>query len=34
DAERRGRAASAGLSGTLEELFLHGASPPAQHARP
>ncbi|MBI7343031.1 TetR/AcrR family transcriptional regulator EscR [Pseudomonas aeruginosa] len=32
DAERRGRAASAGLSATLEELFLRGASNPAQPA--
>ncbi len=34
DAERRGRAASAGLSATLEELFLRGASNPAQPAYP
>ncbi|HHX0933792.1 TPA: TetR/AcrR family transcriptional regulator EscR [Pseudomonas aeruginosa] len=34
DAERRGRAASAGLSATLEELFLRGASNPAQPASP
>ncbi|MGP6255318.1 TetR/AcrR family transcriptional regulator, partial [Pseudomonas aeruginosa] len=26
DAERRGRAAGAGLSGSLEQLFMHGAS--------